>query len=103
MKLAGLLIMAAVLVFFMVPAVAADTVQVQIKDYKFQPAQVTVQKGGTVAWSNMDAAAHDVDFKGLKSPLLKKGETYSKIFDTAGTYDYVCGIHPSMKGTVKVV
>jgi plastocyanin len=23
-------------------------------------------------------------------------------FPTAGVYDYVCGLHPSMKGTVEV-
>ncbi len=101
LKLAGLAILAAVLVFFTGIA-AADTAQVSIKDYKFQPGQITINKGDTVTWTNMDPTAHDVKFMDSKSPDLKKGETYSKTFDKAGTFDYICDIHPSMKGKVVV-
>ncbi len=95
-------VLAALLIFFSAPALAADTVQVQMKDFKFQPAQVTVPSGGTVTWTNMDAAPHDVKFSDAESPNMKKGETYSKAFDKPGTYDYICEIHPAMKGTVVV-
>jgi len=101
LKLAGLAILAAVLIFFTGTAVA-DTMQVSIKDLKFQPDQVTINKGDTVTWTNMDSMSHDVKFKDAGSPALKKGETYSKTFDRAGTFDYICDIHPSMKGKVIV-
>jgi plastocyanin len=34
--------------------------------------------------------------------MLAKGETFEFKFDKAGTYDYTCGVHPSMKGTITV-
>ena len=36
------------------------------------------------------------------SGLLTKGQTYSLSFPTPGSYDYVCLVHPEMKGTVVV-
>ncbi len=95
-------ILAAVLVFFSGPALAATAAQVQIKDYKFQPAQITIQSGGTVTWTNQDTMLHDVKFKDSESPEMKKGEQFSRKFDKPGTYDYICEIHPGMKGKVIV-
>jgi amicyanin len=102
MKLASLAILAAVLIVFTGVA-SADTAQVSVKDNKFQPDTVTIKKGDIVTWTNMDPVPHDVKFKDFESPDLKKGETYSKTFNESGTFDYSCGIHPSMHGTVKVV
>ncbi len=102
MKLLCMAMLAAVLVSFSSPALAASTAQVQIKDYKFQPAEVTIQKGGTITWTNADTAVHDVKFKDSESPDLKKGGQYSRTFDKPGTYDYLCEVHPAMKGRVIV-
>lgn len=101
MKLLCMAILAAVLVSFSCPAMAA-TAQVQIKDYKFQPSEITIQSGGTVTWTNSDTMIHDVRFKDSESPDMKKGEQYSRTFDKPGTYDYICEIHPAMKGKVTV-
>jgi amicyanin len=101
MKLACLIILAAVLVSFTGIAVA-DNAQVNIKDFQYQPSTVTISRGDTVTWTNMDNVLHDVDFKGPGSPELKKGETYSKTFNDAGSFDYLCSIHPGMKGRVIV-
>ena len=100
MKLLCMAVLATVIVFLSSPALAAD---VAIQNYQFQPSQVTILKGETVTWTNMDSMLHDVKFRDFESPELKKGEQYSKAFDKPGTYDYICGIHPSMKGTVIVV
>lgn len=101
LKLASLVILAAALVFFTGIA-SADTTQVSIKDLKFQPAQATIKKGDTVTWTNMDPVTHDVKFNDSKSPDLKKGDTYTKTFNETGTFDYLCEIHPNMKGKVIV-
>ncbi len=101
MKLASLVTLAAVLVFFTGVA-SADTTQVSIRDYKFQPDQVAIKKGDTVTWTNIDPVPHDVKFKDAESPNMKKEETYSKTFNEAGTFDYLCDIHPYMKGKVVV-
>jgi amicyanin len=85
--------------------VAQDTVE--IKDYAFGPANISVKAGTKVTWTNQDAVQHDVVSdegvtNGPQSELLAKGDTYSFTFDKAGTYTYHCGPHPYMKGTVTV-
>lgn len=79
---------------------------VEIKDYAYSPATITVKKGTTVTWTNQDSVRHDITpdeesdaFQG--SELLSKGESYSFTFNTAGTYTYHCSPHPYM--TAKVI
>jgi plastocyanin len=87
----------------------AQTVNMQ--NFAFTPATITVPKGTTVTWINQDSANHQIlnDATGtlgqgvlFSSNSLPKGASYSFKFDTAGTYPYHCSIHPSMKGTVVV-
>ena len=33
---------------------------------------------------------------------MGQGDTFEHTFDAAGTFDYICAIHPSMKGTITV-
>ena len=81
------------------------TCKVEIKDMKFDPANVTVAKGDTVEWTNKMGMAHTVapdndEFPG--SGAIGQDETFSHVFDAAGTVDYHCEIHPFMTGTVVV-
>ena len=79
--------------------------QVSMKDIKFNPSTVTIKAGGTVTWTNDDSVGHDVtadDFSSGDPGGLNGGDTYSHAFKKAGAYDYVCSVHPGMKGTVKV-
>lgn len=101
MKLIGIIILAAVIVFF-TGAASASTAQVLIKDFKFRPDTITIQKGDTITWTHPGSASHTVKFSDSESPILKDGGTYSKTFNEAGTFDYSCGIHPYMKGRVIV-
>ncbi|MGV8906229.1 MAG: plastocyanin/azurin family copper-binding protein, partial [Acetobacterium sp.] len=58
--------------------------------------------GDTVEWTNKDSVIHTVKFDNFESPNLNQGETYTYIFDTPGTFNYICGPHPSMKGKIIV-
>ncbi len=73
-------------------------------DKCFVPNNVKVAVGGTVMWKNVDSAAHTAtDSNGaFDSSLVSAGKSFKQKFDTAGTYDYVCVVHPWMKGTVVV-
>jgi len=78
----------------------------------YVPAEVTVDVGGEVTWSNDDTAAHtvtsgdpaDADSVGamFDSSLLLAGTTFSYKFEEAGTVNYFCIVHPWMKGVVEV-
>jgi amicyanin len=84
---------------------ATSSKEVSIADMAFSPANITVKKGTTVTWTNNDSVGHNViadSGKGPNSQILQKGQTYSFTYDTAGTFSYHCGVHPSMKGTVTV-
>ena len=79
--------------------------QVSMKDIKFNPGTVTIKAGGKVTWTNDDSVGHDVtadDFESGSPGGIDGGSTYSHTFKKPGTYDYVCSVHPGMKGTVKV-
>jgi len=79
--------------------------QVSMKDIKFNPGTVTIKAGGKVTWTNDDSVGHDVtadDFKSGSPGGIEGGSTFSHVFKKAGTYDYVCSVHPGMEGTVKV-
>jgi len=85
-------------------APAAGAGAVTIKDFAFDPGDLTVAKGTTVTWKNDDSATHRIKSGdgSFDSKDLKNGDSFEHTFDTAGTFDYICGIHPSMKGKITV-
>jgi amicyanin len=77
--------------------------KVSITNFKFDPAMLTIKAGTTVVWTNNDIVAHTVTFTDVaNSPVLNRGDTFSRTFSAAGTYSYICSIHPFMHGTVVV-
>lgn len=78
---------------------------VTIIDFAFEPPELSAAVGDTVTWTNEDSVAHTVTSDGagpLASGDLESGGIYEATFDQAGTYDYLCTIHPTMRGTVEV-
>jgi len=78
----------------------------------FVPDTLTVSKGTTVTWTNGDTTLHTVtsgnpeagNSSGTEfdSSYLAAGKTFQHQFNTAGTFDYYCTLHPYMKGKVVV-
>ena len=87
-------------------AAAEATVEVQIKDYLFNPAQLTVQVGTTVKWINREKrTTHSIRFTGpggFESERFFPDESWQRRFDKPGSYPYSCGPHPEMKGQIDV-
>jgi plastocyanin len=83
-----------------IPAVAGNAVDIQ--NFAFSPATLTVKKGTTVTWTNNDSAAHQIKSTTFNSSQFGKGQTFSFTFNDAGTFDYSCAIHPSMLGKIIV-
>jgi amicyanin len=77
---------------------------VSITNFAFDPATLTVPVGATVTWTNRDEEPHTVvaNDGSFHSPGLGTNSTYSFTFPTAGSFDYICSIHPFMHGTVVV-
>ncbi len=77
---------------------------VTLANFAFSPATLTVKVGTTVTWTNKDPATHTVtsDTGVFESGNLAASASYSYVFSKAGTFNYHCSIHPSMKGSVVV-
>ncbi|VVB73284.1 Plastocyanin [uncultured archaeon] len=75
---------------------------VSIRDFEFNPATLTAKAGITVRWMNDDAVAHSIKSGFANSPVIPPGKSFEFTFSQPGTYNYSCGIHASMKGTVIV-
>ena len=87
--------------------VGTTTAIVAIRDFSFQPAQVTVPVGTTVTWLNCEVAGtpshtSTSDAGIWSSPPLDPGATFTQKFDQAGTFSFHCEPHPFMTGSVVV-
>ena len=78
-------------------APAPTVVTVLVGESGFQPGRITIPVGSTVVWRVIDNH-HDVTFvsaapAGGDVPDTDEGESASRTFDQAGTYDYYCDRH----------
>jgi len=80
-----------------------------ITNYAFYPDILTVRKGTTVTWINMDPVPHTVEAGTHEKPtgkfesqLLGRMESFSYTFTEPGTYVYHCDPHPYMTGKIIV-
>lgn len=84
----------------------AQTAEVGIKDYKYEPAELKIKVGTTVKWTNNEKrVSHSVLFTGpggFESERFFPGDSWQRTFDKPGTYPYTCGPHPEMKATIIV-
>lgn len=79
-------------------------VTVTIKDLAFSPADLTVDAGTAVTWTNEDSTIHDAtDREGAwNTEVLSQNDSETITFDTPGSFEYYCTIHPWMEGTITV-
>jgi plastocyanin len=73
-------------------------------EFAFGPAKLTVPAGAPVTWTNNDLSPHQISVAGqpLKTGLLLKGQSEALMFPEAGIFEYICALHPNMKGAVEV-
>ena len=79
--------------------------EVRLDDFAFAPANIVIDAGTTVTWTNYDSAGHTVtsdEGDELESELLSQTQTFSHTFDTPGEYFYHCEPHSNMHGLVTV-
>jgi len=76
---------------------------ISVVDNDYQPRSRTVPVGSTVSWVNTGNLPHTVTAAGqFDSGILMTGDTWSRTFNTAGTFSYICTLHPEMTGTIIV-
>jgi len=77
---------------------------INIDNFTFNPATLAIAPRTEVTWTNKDDMPHTVvDTKGrFKSTTMDTDQSWTHRFDEPGTYEYLCSIHPQMKGKVVV-
>ena len=84
------------------PLPSAENI-ILINNFVFEPQELIVKTGTEITWENNHNVVHTIVSSGLfESEVLNKGESFSFTFTNPGEYNYYCGIHPSMTGTVLV-
>src|SRR6185437_13421138 len=87
-------------------AAPAMTPAITITNYSFHPGALTVGKDSTVTWVNKDGDVHTIKStdgpETFNSPALDSGGRFAFTFHRAGTYHYVCSVHPYMHGVIVV-
>lgn len=86
-------------------AVRSGPTEVAITGFQFGPGALKITAGQKVTWTNADDTPHQVTVTGAdgrRSDVMLKGQSATMQFDAAGNIAYVCGLHPSMKGTIEV-
>jgi plastocyanin len=87
------------------PSTETGTVAATIANFAFEPATITAKVGDTVTWTNNDTTGHTATVESdqaCTTETLASGASGGIVFNTAGSYPYICKIHPTMKGTVEV-
>ena len=83
-------------------------IRIDIVDFAFEPETVEVPVGARVSWVNVGptdhtAVAFDADGKKVwDSNIMHEGDVYSLSLTRAGRYEYICGLHPSMRAVLIV-
>lgn len=92
------------------------TVNISIQNFAYNPSNITVVNGTTVVWTNKEIIVpHSVISEtkvynsgtGTFSPVFNSGNispgaSFAFRFNTTGTFNYHCGHHSIMRGTVVV-
>ena len=88
---------------------SADAVTIVAKDLKFVQTDVPVKAGTAfdIAFDNQEGAPHNVAIADASGASVFKGDivsstkvTYKVPALAAGTYTFICEVHPDMKGTI---
>ena len=90
---------------------SGDTVTVVAKDLTFTTPAVTARAGSpfTIVFDNQEGAPHNIAISDASGANVFKGDIVAgKQVDyqvgavPAGTYGFICEVHPDMKGTLTV-
>ena len=76
--------------------------EVWVQEYFFYPRDITVEKGVELTWVNKGLSTHAVAFDFFGSPLLEPGDSWSRVFDEEGEYEYYSPVDDNVTGVVRV-
>lgn len=96
-----------VLLLLPVAAFAADEAHTVVqKNRAFRPAEVSINRGESLTFTNNDEFIHQIYVQSpsfsFDSDEKNPGQNITESFTAAGTFEVRCHIHPKMKLVVRV-
>lgn len=85
------------------PEETTSSAVVEIRSFAYEAVDIEVPVGTELAWVNRDPAPHTATGEGFDTGRLEQDAHGTVTFTEAGTFEYVCTIHPAMRGRVTVV
>jgi plastocyanin len=83
-----------------------ETITVEIPEFAFAPDPIEISACDSVVWENTHTQAHTSTGKGdqaWNTGNVAAGEASEAVrFEQAGSFAYICALHPFMTGTVEV-
>ncbi|MDB5076860.1 MAG: Blue (Type 1) copper protein [Chloroflexi bacterium] len=74
--------------------------------YVFSPAKLTIKVGDTVTWVDKGAMVHNIHGVATAAKIIHRTayntKSYTVTFKKAGSFFYLCQIHPGMVGEIIV-
>jgi len=85
-------------------AAATNEAEISIQNFHFMPETLTVKAGTAITWVNRDEEPHNVVSleRVFRSKAIDGGEKFTAVIDKPGTYNYMCAVHPHMRGQIVV-
>ena len=95
---------ACALMLLALPLHAQAAPPVEIRKFAFEPKEITVTPGTTVAWINHDETPHAIIAadKSFASKAMDTDDRFEYTFTNEGDFAYACTLHPFMTGIVHV-
>ncbi len=86
------------------PAAKTAPPAVTMEAVAYAPSALVIKQGATVVWVNRDPFPHTVTAvdRSFDSRDIAAGASWKHVARRRGTFDYVCTLHPNMKGTLVV-
>ena len=83
---------------------SGSLVTVQINNQIYSPNPATIKVGQQVNWKNNDSITHTATLEGMFNNVISPNSAQGApvTFNSAGTFNYHCTIHPGMNGTIVV-
>ena len=76
---------------------------VSMSEMRFEPGALTVATGDLIIWVNKDIVDHTATAEGsFDSKVIAGGQSWSYRVRRRGDFAYVCTLHPTMKGVLRV-
>lgn len=85
-------------------ATSAAAHTVIIENMRFNPARLVVVRGERVTWTNRDFFPHTASAvtRAFDSQSIPANASWTYVASKPGEYDYVCRLHPMMRGKLIV-